>query len=67
MAPCKLEARVRRMKRYQAIARSPRQNDQVLAALFGTHVFESQETAIGDDITEDANPWAKRVNADILD
>eukprot|EP00959_Pyramimonas_sp_CCMP1952_P178493 3730996-Pyramimonas_sp.AAC.1 len=60
MAPCKLEARVRRMKRNQAIARSPHQNDQVLTALFGTHVFESQETAIGDGIAEHANPLAER-------
>ncbi|CAK0817861.1 unnamed protein product [Prorocentrum cordatum] len=41
--------------------------DQVLTALFGTRVFDLEETTIGDDIIDNANPWAKRVKADIFD
>ncbi|CAK0875658.1 unnamed protein product [Prorocentrum cordatum] len=61
-----VELRVRRLKRLQAIAKRPERHRQWIAAHFGVMNWERMETMTEDGrLTENANPWARRVLEDL--
>jgi len=71
LAPCSIEAKIRRLKWYQSMARYPKDSVQVLGALLGDLKEESNlgwQTldAEGRVMTDVANPWALRFREDML-
>ena len=66
MAPCDVEARVRRLKRAQTLVQDPSHHAQVLTAMFGKLPAEPSSTLGPDgEITPEANPWAVRWMEDL--
>ncbi len=66
LVPTALEVRRRRIAWYQELCREPEYHLQVLAILFGTMAFESEDTLVQGRVAPDANPWALRFEEDIL-
>ena len=59
LAPCDVEARVRRLKWAQTLVQDPSHHAQVLTAMFGKLPAEPSATLNPDgEITPEANPWA---------
>ena len=66
LAPCDVEARVRRLKWAQTLVQDPSHPAQVLTAMFGKLPAESSPTLGPDgELSPDANPWAVRWMADL--
>ena len=66
LAPCDVEARVRRLKWAQAPVQNPAHHVQLIAALFGRLPSVQHSTlGLNGEITPDANPWAARWMADL--
>ena len=66
LAPCDVEARVRRLKWAQTLVQDPSHHAQVLTAMFGKLPAESSATLnLEGELTPDANPWAARWMEDL--
>ena len=66
LAPCDVEARVRRLKWAQTLLQDPSHHAQVLTAMFGKLPAEPSPTLGPDgEITPEANPWAVRWMEDL--
>ena len=66
LAPCDVEARVRRLKWAQTLVQDPSHHAQVLTAMFGKLPAEPSSTLGPDgEITPEANPWAVRWMEDL--
>ena len=66
LAPCDVEARVRRLKRAQTLVQDPSHHAQVLTAMFGKLPAKSSATLNSEgELTPEANPWALRWMEDL--
>ena len=66
LAPCDVEARVRRLKWAQTLVQDPSHHAQLITAMFGKLPSEPNPTlGPGDEILPEANPWAVRWMADL--
>ena len=66
LAPCDVEARVRRLKWAQTLVQDPSHHAQVLTAMFGKLPAESSATLNPEgELTPEANPWAVRWMEDL--
>ena len=66
LAPCDVEARVRRLKWAQTLVQDPSHHAQVLTAMFGKLPAESSATLNPEgEFTPEANPWAVRWMEDL--
>ena len=66
LAPCDVEARVRRLKWAQTLVQDPSHHAQVLTAMFGKLPAEPSATLTPDgEVTPEANPWAVRWMEDV--
>ena len=66
LAPCDVEARVRRLKWAQTLVQDPSHHAQVLTAMFGKLPAESSATLNSEgELTPEANPWALRWMEDL--
>ena len=66
LAPCDVEARVRRLKWAQTLVQDPAHHTQLITATFGKLPSEPNPTlGHGDEISPEANPWAVRWMADL--
>ena len=65
IAPCAVELRVRRVRFWQAAARHPLDNRQVMAAVFGETLFDGPVVQQG-CLVETANEWACLFREDLL-
>ena len=66
LAPCDVEAWVRRLKWAQTLVQDPSHHAQVLTAMFGKLPAEPSATLKPDgEITPEANPWAVRWMEDL--
>ena len=66
LAPCDVEARVRRLKWAQTLVQDPSHHAQVLTAMFGKLPAESSATLNSEgELTSEANPWALRWMEDL--
>ena len=66
LAPCDVEARVRRLKWAQTVVQDPAHHTQLITAMFGKLPSEPNPTlGPGGEILPEANPWAVRWMADL--
>ena len=66
LAPCDVEARVRRLEWAQTLAQDPAHHTQLITAMFGKLLSESNPTlGPGGEIASEANQWAVRWMADL--
>ena len=66
LAPCDVEARVRRLKWAQILVQDPAHHTQLITAMFGKLPSEPIRTlGPGGEISPEANPWAVRCMADL--
>ena len=66
LAPCDVEARVRRLKWAQTLVQDPAHHTQLVTAMFGKLPSEPNPTlGPGGEISPKANPWAVRWMADL--
>ena len=69
LCPTELEARIRRLKWLQVMAKYPEHHVQVLAAMFGTMHYEPHHTLTPaghvNHNNPNLNPWAKQAEQDL--
>ena len=66
LAPCDVEARVRRLEWAQTLVQDPAHHTQLITAMFGKLPSEPNPTlGPGGEILPEANPWAVRWMADL--
>ena len=66
LALCDVEARVRRLRWAQMLVQDPPHHAQLITAMFGKLPSEPNPTlGPGDEILQEANPWAVRWKADL--
>ena len=65
LAPCDVEAQVRRLKWAQTLLQDPSHRAQLITAMFGKLPSEPNPTQGPGEVSPEANPWAVRWMADL--